>query len=109
MALSMLGEQRQIREFKSSSDYKALKEKYKDNFTDENLSAMLQAGISEGKDMDKVLGSNNINDAIGYYALAKKCPDDIYYDDEKLQKYLEDLGVNQTDARMMRKNMKEFR
>lgn len=100
---------KEIREFKSSSAYKNLKNTYGDNFSDENLGAMLQAGITEQKDMEKVLGSNNFDDAIGYYTLAKKCPDEIYYDDQKLQMYLQDLGLSQTDASTMRKNMRAFR
>ena len=99
----------EMREFKSGSTYKSLKEKYGENLTDDKLSAMLQAGISRPKDMEKVLGSSNVDDAIGYYTLAQSCPDDIYYDDEKLQIFLEDLELSKTDAETMRKNMKEFR
>lgn len=100
---------KEMREFKASSEYEALKDKYGENFTDEKLSIMLQAGINEKNDMDKVLQSDNISDAIGYYTLAKKCPDSIYYDNDKLQKYLEDLNINETDAKIMRDNMRKFR
>ena len=100
---------KEIREFKSSSEYKSLKNTFGDKLTDESLGAMLQAGIKDKGDMEKVLKSGNTGEAIGYYTLAKKCPDSIYYDDTKLQMYLEDLGVNQTDATIMRKKMREFR
>ena len=100
---------KEIREFKEGSTYQSLKGTYGDAFTDEKLSAMLQAGIKDKRDMEKVITSQNTSDAIGYYTLAKKCPDSIYYDDDKLQMYLEDLGLSQTDAKTMRKNMREFR
>ena len=100
------------REFRKSSAYKELKSQWKDdkNF-DDNIQAMLDAGITEKKAMEKVLknNNNNIADAIGYYTLAKKCPDSVYYDDNKLQQYLEDLGLSQTDANTMRQNMKKYR
>ena len=99
----------EMREFKSGSAYQSLKEKYGENFTDDKLSAMLQAGIKDKKDIEKVLNSGNTSDAIGYYTLAKQCPDSIYYDDKKLQMYLEDLGLSQNDAKTMRENMRQFR
>lgn len=100
---------KEIREFKGSSEYKALKDKHGDKFTDDKLSVMLQAGIKEKGDIDNILQSNNISDAIGYYTLAKKCPDSIYYDDDKLQQYLEDLDISKTDAKIMRENMRKYR
>lgn len=104
---------KEMREFKSTSAYEALKDKYKDNLTDDKLRAMLQAGINKQKDMDKVLGSDNMGDAIGYYTLAKKCPDSIYYDKKVLQNYVEELagqvGLSQKDANTIVENMKKFR
>ena len=44
-----------IREFKGSSAYKSLKDKYEDKFTDEKLEAMLKAGIKDKGDIEKVL------------------------------------------------------
>ena len=96
------------REFRNSSTYKALKNN--PNFSDASVQAMLEAGITEQGAMEKILnGGGNVNDAIGYYTLAKKCPDSIYYDDAKLEMYLEDLGLSQTDAKTMRDNMKKYR
>ena len=96
------------REFKRSDTYRALREK---NFSEENIDAILDAGITDKKAMEKILNnsSGDISQAIGYYTLAKQCPDDIYCDDSKLQKYLQSLGLSETDADTMRKNMKAFR
>lgn len=98
-----------IRDFKGSSAYSELKSKYGDNLTDDALATMLEAGINNKRDMDKILQGNNISDSIGYYTLAKKCPDSIYFDDKKLQDYLEKLGLNETDAKTMRDNMRKFK
>ena len=96
------------REFRNSSTYKALKEN--PNFSDESVQSMLDAGITDKGAMEKILNSGgNVDEAIGYYSLAQKCPDDIYYDDAKLEMYLQDLGLSQTDAKTMRTNMKAFR
>lgn len=106
-------ELKEIREFKSTSAYKELKEKYKDILTDDKLGEILKAGITEKSDIDKVLKSDNTKDAIGYYTLAKSCPDDIYYNKEYLKEYVEDLaeqvGLSRTDANKIIENMKKFR
>lgn len=98
-----------VRDFKESSAYSALKDKYGDEFTDDKLSVILQAGIKDKGDIDKILEGDNVSDAIGYYTLAKKCPDSIYYDDDKLEKYLKDLDVDETNAKIMRDNMRKYR
>ena len=97
------------REFMRSETYKALQGQ--PNFSEENVQEMLNAGITDKKAMEKILKNSNgdIRKAIGYYTLAKECPHDVYLDDNKLQKYLEDLGLSQTDATTMRNNMKAFR
>ena len=97
------------REFKRSEAYEKLQNM--PNFTEENVDAMLEAGITDAKAMEKILknSNGNIGEGIGYYTLAKKCPDSVYYDDRKLQRYLEDLGLSQTDAETMRRNMKAYR
>ena len=97
------------REFRKSEAYTALKEN--PNFSEASVQAMLDAGITEKGAMEKILDNagGNINDAIGYYTLAQKCPDSVYYDDAKLQMYLEDLGLSVTNAKTMRDNMKKYR
>lgn len=99
----------EAREFKRTGDYQALKAKYGDDLTDDKIRAMMQAGMNDKGSMEKALSGGNLNDQIGYYTLAKKCPDSIYYDNEKLQNYLEDLGLSASDANTIRQNMRQYR
>ena len=99
------------REFRRSSAYKELKSQWKDdkNF-DTNIQTMLDAGITDKNTMEKILKSGgNIEDEIGYYTLAKQCTESVYYDDNKLQQYLQDLGLSQTNATIMRNKMKKYK
>ena len=96
------------REFRKSSAYKELKDN--PNFSDSSIQSMLDAGITEKSAMEKILKSGgNIEDEIGYYTLAQKCPDSVYYDDNKLQQFLQDLGLSQTNATIMRNQMKKYK
>ena len=97
------------RQFKRSSDYKALANN--SNFSEDKIDAMLEAGITDKSTMEKLLnnGGNNIEEAIGYYTLAQKCDDSIYYDDDKLQTYIEDLGIDSESAEEIRKKMRAYR
>ena len=85
------------REFRRSSTYKALRQKYGDNFSDEDVQEMLEAGITDKGAMEKILDNNegNINEAIAYYTLAKNCPDEIYYDKKMLKQFCKDLRDKQ--------------
>ena len=83
------------REFKNSSAYTKLQANK--NFSERNIDSMLEAGITDEKDMDKILtnigrttstnGSDErtstIEDEIGYYQLAKECPDSVFYNKDK--------------------------
>ena len=97
------------REFKRSSDYETLSKN--GNFSEDKIDAMLDAGITDKSTMEKLLnnGGDNIEEAIGYYTLAQKCDDSIYYDDDKLQTYIEDLGIDSEDATEIRKKMRAYR
>ena len=103
--------------FKRSSDYQELKKNHKDSLTDENLQTMLSAGITEKDAMGKILqnGSDNIEDAIGYYTLAKECPDSIYYDRKILAQFIEDKltedgqSISSAEVERIVDNMKKYR
>ena len=101
--------------FKRTKDYKELnrayKEKYGAELSDDKLQLMIESGITDKRGMQAILenGKDNLEDAIGYYTLAKKCPEEIYYDDNKLETYLHDLGLNNQDAKTMREKMREYK
>lgn len=104
------------RKFFKSDDYKKLKAKYGSGIKKEDVQAMLDAGMSDEKTMEKVFDGigqedvRDLDDAIAYYTLAQRCPDSIYYgDDSDLEEYLTHLGVTTTDAIIMRRNMRLFR
>ena len=76
----------------------------------ESIRAMSEAGITDKEDIEKILNSGlSTDDAIGYYTLAQNCPDDLYNDDEKLEIWLQAQGLEETDAKTMKENMKKFR
>ena len=72
---------------------------------------MLDSGITQKDDMKKILSNKNdsIEDAIGYYTIAKECPKDIYYDDKMFNEWLHDKGLNEAEAVSMRNKLKEYR
>ena len=82
------------REFKKSSAYINLQTN--SNFSEHNIDLMLSAGITDEKVMTKILtnigngGGSTIEDEIGYYQLAKDCPDSIFYnkDNSVLQEFI---------------------
>ena len=75
--------------FKRTQGYKDLTETA--NFSEESIDKMLAAGMRDPKEMEEILnkGGANIEEEIGYYELAKQCPDEILFGDkENLQEYL---------------------
>ena len=104
---------KEIREFKGTSTYKSLNDKYGEKLTDDKINVMLKAGIQDKGTMSKVMEMGDVGKAISYYKLAKACPDSIYYDTAKLSEYVkqvaETVGLNANDATTIVKNMKKFR
>ena len=102
-----------IREFKGTSEYKALKKTYGDNLTDDKINVMLKAGIKDKGTMSTVMEMGDMNKGIGYYNLAQACPDNIFYDNDKLKEYVggyaSKYGLNAKDTQTIIDNMKKFK
>ena len=80
------------REFRRGSTYKALKSKYGEGLSEESVQKLLNEGITDKSAMTSILDSKiAVDDAIKYYTVAKKCPDEIYYDDKLLKEFCEHL------------------
>ena len=81
------------------------------SYSHEDMQALMNAGITDEKEIEKIIKNNNgdINKSIEYYRLAKSCPPDIIGDDEKIEDYLRQLGVNPEQAREMRDNIIKYR
>lgn len=103
------------REFKRSEEYKEFRKKYKGSVSDDQVQDMLNAGITDVKAMEKIIDNvavgnvDNIEDAMGFYALSQLCGDDVFYNDRKLRRWLDDKGFAHADLGMMRTRMTNFR
>ena len=77
----------------------------------ENVKAILNSGITDTSEMKKILKNNegNIEDALAYYTLSKKCNDNIFTDDEKFKKFIKDQKLDPQIAATIRDNMRKFR
>ena len=105
------------RAFRESDDFKRLM-KENPNIPDEHIQKMLDAGITEYKDMSKILKKNqehprkySIDKAIGYNELAKQCPNSVLYTDKKFIKFCQDRDIEITpeEAKAVRKVIIEFK
>ena len=85
---------------------------------DDYIQKMLDAGITEYKDMSKILSKNkehprkySIDKAIGYSTLAKQCPYSILNNDKKFIKFCQDREIEITpeEAKAVRKVIIEFK
>lgn len=103
-------------EFRASESYSKLKESK--GFSDDKVQKMLDAGITDSKRMGKILDKTaqhprkySIEKAIGYSALAEKCPDGILYDNTKFIRYLQDrkINIDPDELESMRKCIIEFK
>ena len=96
-------------EFRNGSTYKALQSN--ENFSEESVQAMLNEGITDKKEMTAILDSGlNVNEAIEYSKLAKKCPDAIYYNDNMLRTFWRrTMGVEEKDAEKIRDVLGQFK
>ena len=115
--------------FKRSSQYKILKEEYRKlntNLSEEqlkhelekNVDKMLEAGITDNRQMIKILRANkkhplkfSIDKAIRYSKLAEKCPDDILNNTKKFIRFFEDMNIELTteEIQELRNNIIEFK
>ena len=105
------------REFFKGEGYRQLKDKYPD-IPKEHIQDMLDAGITDTKRMSKILEKNRENPrkyelrkAIAYSTLAKNCPNDILYSDNKFIRYCKDKDIEITpeEVKAIRKVLIEFK
>ena len=100
------------REFFKSEGYKKLMEGHQGT-SQETIQDMLDLGITDPKDMGKILTNStggNLAEEIGYYTLAKDCDNGVFYDDAKLEKYLEGkLGAVPGNIRDVYDRMKKYK
>ena len=105
------------REFFKSEGYKKLKDTYNVT-TNQSFQKMLDAGITEYKDMNIILKKNSenprrftIDRCIGYSTLAKQCPNGVLYKDSKFIRFCQDRDIDVTpeEAEELRKVLIEFK
>ena len=100
------------REFYKSEGYKKLMEE-NSGTSKETIETMLNAGITDTKSMDKILKNSrggNLAEEIGYYTLAKDCDNGVFYDSDKLERYIEGkLGVTPGNIREVYDRMKKYK
>lgn len=106
--------------FRNSSDYKKLQEKT--GITglefDRKVQKILDSGITDVKQMEKILKNHkfnpekyNMDKAIKYSKLAKKCPEEILYNNAKFIRYCQDrkLGITEEELTQLRRDMMSFK
>ena len=105
------------RAFRASDDYQRLMDE-NPKTPDEYIQKMLDANITEYKDMDRILKKHkehprkySIDKAIGYATLAKECPNSILFNDKKFIRYCQDRDIEITpeEAKAVRKVLVEFK
>ena len=96
-------------EFRGGSTYRALQSN--PNFSEDSVQTMLNAGITDKKEMTKILDSRmDVNDAIKYHTVAKNCPNEIYYNDDMLRTFWKTtMGIDEKNAERIRDVLGQFK
>ena len=96
-------------EFRKGSTYKALQSN--PNFSEDSVQAMLDAGITDKKEMTAILDSGiDVNDAIKYNTVVKNCPNEIYYNDDMLRTFWKTtMGIDEKNAERIRDVLGQFK
>jgi len=96
-------------EFRKGSTYKALQSNQ--NFSEESVQAMLNAGVTDKKEMTAILDSGmRVEDAIKYHTVAKNCPNEIYYNDNMLRTFWKrTMGIEEKNAERIRDVLGQFK
>lgn len=107
-------------EFRNSKTYKKLKEKspLSSHDFDRKLQNILDNGITDEKQIEKILKNHTfdpkkytMDNAIKYSKIAKKCSDDVLYDNSKFIRYCQDkkIDISEEELSKLRKEIIKFK